>query len=156
MGLKYLYKEGEKSCTKEPLKVQLDVTLVGEIRKVKDGFQYFPKGQKSGGDIFSNVAEVQRSLARNQKPKKSKADKKVDENKSNEALAEDLRKAHKKIGKQEADIERAEILLNAVVDLFDIQVKSKTPVNLLKESVNYNDTDCDGHSLVEDIETLLG
>lgn len=60
--IKYLYTEGQKACETEPLKVQLDGEFCGEIRKVPGGYQYFPKGIKSGGEIFGSVAEVQGSL----------------------------------------------------------------------------------------------
>jgi len=60
--IRYLYKEGEEPCSREPLKVKLDGFIVGEIRKVIGGFQYFPKGHKTGGEIFATVSEVQRSL----------------------------------------------------------------------------------------------
>lgn len=62
MGIEYLYKEGEKACEKRPLKVRLDGKICGEIRKVDQGYQYFPKGQKEGGEVFSSVVEVQKSL----------------------------------------------------------------------------------------------
>ncbi len=156
MGLKYLYKEGEKPCTREPLKVKLNGTLVGEIRKVKDGFQYWPKGQKSGGDVFSSVSGVQNSLVSGQPVSKAKTDAKEDEGKDATVLADDLRKARKKIDKMTEDSGRALILLAAVVDLLDIQGESKTAVNVLEEAVIYDDTECDGHSLLEDIRNLLG
>ena len=60
--LKYLYQEGCKACEKKPLKVSLDGKIVGEIRKVPTGYQYFPKGQKTGGEIFTTVTKVQKSL----------------------------------------------------------------------------------------------
>ena len=60
--IEYLYKEGEKACSKEPLKVRIDGGICGEIRKVAGGFQYFAKGSKIGGDIYPSVAGVQRSL----------------------------------------------------------------------------------------------
>ena len=60
--IEYLYKEGEKACENEPLKVRLDGVHVGEIRKVETGFQYFPKGTKWGGGVHTSVALVQQSL----------------------------------------------------------------------------------------------
>jgi len=60
--IEYLYKEGVEPCSREPLKVRVDGRIVGEIRKVEGGFQYFPKGQKTGGEIFKSVSAVQRSL----------------------------------------------------------------------------------------------
>lgn len=61
--IEYLYQEGVEACSKEPLKVRCDGRICGEIRKVDGGFQYFPKGQKSGGEVFKTVQAVQRSLA---------------------------------------------------------------------------------------------
>lgn len=63
--IEYLYQEGVESCSKEPLKVRLNGRICGEIRKVRGGFQYFPKGQKIGGDIYQTVTDVQRSLGTN-------------------------------------------------------------------------------------------
>jgi hypothetical protein len=60
--IEYAYREGEKACEKEPLKVRLDGRVSGEIRKVLGGYQYFPKRGKNGGEIFSSVAAVQGSL----------------------------------------------------------------------------------------------
>ena len=64
--IEYLYQEGVVACSKEPLKVRIDGRICGEIRKVPDGFQYFPKGTKIGGDIFPSVKAVQKSLTDNQ------------------------------------------------------------------------------------------
>jgi len=60
--IQYLYQEGVEACETEPLKVRLDGRICGEIRKVEEGYQYFPKGQKEGGEVFNTVAQVQRSL----------------------------------------------------------------------------------------------
>lgn len=60
--IEYLYTEGQKSCERKPLKVRLDGRICGEIRKVEGGYQYFPKGSKSGGVIFSSIGAVQTSL----------------------------------------------------------------------------------------------
>ena len=60
--LEYLYQEGVNPCTTEPLKVRLDGVICGEIRKVENGFQYFPKGSKFGGEIYKTVTLVQKSL----------------------------------------------------------------------------------------------
>jgi hypothetical protein len=61
--LEYLYQEGAPTCSKEPIKVRLDGRQVGEIRKVEGGYQYFPKGQRTGGPVLPTVTAVQRSLA---------------------------------------------------------------------------------------------
>lgn len=63
MTIEYLYQEGVPACEKEPLQVRLDGRIIGEIRKVEGGYQYVPKGQKTGGDILPTVNAVQRSLA---------------------------------------------------------------------------------------------
>ena len=47
----------EKSIT-----VFLDKKIVGHIKKVDGGFQYFPKGCKDGGDILPTVFAVKQSL----------------------------------------------------------------------------------------------
>ena len=156
MGLDYDYPTGGvKACAKEPLKVKHDNKHVGEIRKVKDGYQYYAKGQKNGGEVFNSVPDVQKSLLSTQ-PKKESKQKPVEDNQDNAVLTDDLRKARKKIDKIVADGEQAEILLGAVVELLAIQRESEKVVNLLEQSVNYNDTDCDGHTLLEDIINLLG
>ena len=61
--IQYLYTEGKKPCETEPLLVKVDGKISGEIRKVDGGYQYFPKGSKTGGEIFSSVTLVQRSLS---------------------------------------------------------------------------------------------
>lgn len=61
--IEYLYQEGVRACEREPLKVRLNGCIVGEIRKVTGGYQYFPKLCKTGGDVFPSVVAVQRSLA---------------------------------------------------------------------------------------------
>ena len=60
--IQYLYKEGEEACSKEPLKVRVDGRACGEIRKVSGGFQYYPKGSKTGGEVFTTVKQVQQDL----------------------------------------------------------------------------------------------
>ena len=46
----------------KPIKVRLNKKLVGEIRKVEDGFAYFPKGWKYPGDTFKTVLDVMASI----------------------------------------------------------------------------------------------
>jgi hypothetical protein len=60
--LSYLYQEGVKACSKEPLKVRLEEKIIGEIRKVDGGYQYWTKDGRHSGDIFESVTEVQQSL----------------------------------------------------------------------------------------------
>jgi hypothetical protein len=42
--------------------VWLDGKKIGEIRRVFGGFQYFPNGQKTGGEIFTAQADCRKSL----------------------------------------------------------------------------------------------
>lgn len=42
--------------------VKLDRKIVGTIKKVDAGWQYFPKGKKTGGEIFRTYQLVQKSL----------------------------------------------------------------------------------------------
>ena len=44
------------------LSVLLDGKKVGEIRKVKGGFQYFPKGSKNGGDVIPQLIDLKKQL----------------------------------------------------------------------------------------------
>lgn len=153
MGLEYDYPKREKACATKPLGVKLNGRSVGEIRKVKDGYQYYPNGQNKGEDILATVSAVQNSLLSIQPTKESK--KQHVETDDCDLLNEDLRKARKKIDRLEVCVGRAGTLLAATVDLLHKQVNSEAAVNLLEENVNYDDIDCDGHSLVEDITKYL-
>lgn len=42
--------------------VYLDGKKTGRIKKVPTGYQYFPKGQKVGGEIFFKLEDCKRSL----------------------------------------------------------------------------------------------
>jgi len=42
--------------------VRLDGKIVGEIRSIANGFQYFPKGQKKGSEIFESLSAIKKSL----------------------------------------------------------------------------------------------
>jgi len=50
---------------------------------------------------------------------------------------------------------RCEVLLKAAYDLLRKQYKSSYVLNLLEETVFYDDTDCDGYCLANDIAYLL-
>ena len=50
--LEYVYK----------IQVKLDGKMIGEIRQVSGGYQYFPKGQKIGGAVYGSIEAVKRSL----------------------------------------------------------------------------------------------
>lgn len=55
------------------------------------------------------------------------------------------------------EIERAEVLLKACYDLLQKQNHSQRGVlNLLEETVYYDEADCDGYCLMEDIKMELG
>ena len=46
------------------IKVKLDGKIVGDIRQVSHGWQYFPEGQsqKTGGDVYKYLADCKNSL----------------------------------------------------------------------------------------------
>jgi hypothetical protein len=157
MGLDYEYPEdGSKSCSKEPLKVKLDGRHVGEIRKVEKGFQYYPKDSKNGGDIFDSVSRVQDSLQKSQPAKKDREPAAAVNDKAEvEQLNEQLKKSKADLKTVNGSLDRAKTLLSATFDLLGLQKDSETVLNLLEEMVNYDDADCDGHSLAEDIQELM-
>lgn len=42
--------------------VRLEDRNAGYIREVQGGFQYVPRGQKDGGEVFDSVGAVKRSI----------------------------------------------------------------------------------------------
>lgn len=44
------------------LKVRLDGKIIGSIHTINGGFQYFPKGSKTGGKLFPSLEACKRSL----------------------------------------------------------------------------------------------
>ena len=50
---------------------------------------------------------------------------------------------------------RARILLKAAYDLLQKQQESHFVLNLLEETVHYDEADCDGYCLQEDISSFL-
>lgn len=44
------------------MKVLLDGKIVGQIKTVFGGFSYFPKGSKTGGELFKTINLVKQSL----------------------------------------------------------------------------------------------
>lgn len=56
---------------------------------------------------------------------------------------------------QEFNKDRAIVLLKAVRELLNKQMQSSYVLNLLSETVFYDDADCDGGCLYEDIGYLL-
>lgn len=61
--IEYLYTEGRSDV---PIGVRLDDKYVGDIRPVlsngEKGWRYFPKGQKTGGDLFKTAQACADSL----------------------------------------------------------------------------------------------
>lgn len=53
------------------------------------------------------------------------------------------------------ELKRARILLKATHNLFEKQMESGYVLNLLSETVFYDESECEGHCLMEDIENLL-
>jgi len=49
-------------CGNNGVSVRVEGKVVGEIRKVDGGFQYFPKGQSKGGEVLPTVQAVKRTL----------------------------------------------------------------------------------------------
>lgn len=44
------------------IKVKLDGKYIGDIKSVAGGYQYFPKGSKTGGDIYATIQSCKDSL----------------------------------------------------------------------------------------------
>lgn len=55
----------------------------------------------------------------------------------------------------EKELERAVVLLKAAKELLSKQYKSHYVLNMLAETVYYDDAECDGACLIEDIGYLL-
>lgn len=45
-----------------PIKVKMSGRHIGDIKQAIGGYQYFPKGQKIGGEIYPTIKEVKQSL----------------------------------------------------------------------------------------------
>lgn len=56
---------------------------------------------------------------------------------------------------EETMIRRKEELLKACYDLMQKQNNSGIVLNLLEETVHYDDTDCDGYCLMDDIKNEI-
>ncbi len=52
-------------------------------------------------------------------------------------------------------IERMEILLKAAHDLLEKQNRSNYVLNLLEQTAQWDDTNCDGYCLLEEIKEIL-
>ena len=44
------------------ISVKLDKRIIGKIKQVNGGWQYFPKGSKRGGEVFSTESACKQSL----------------------------------------------------------------------------------------------
>lgn len=51
-----------KAKDKAVWKVKLEKKLIGEIRFLNPGFQYFPRGSKEGGGVLPSLNAVIKSL----------------------------------------------------------------------------------------------
>ncbi len=153
MGLTYDYTEGKKACSDGPLGVKHDGHAFGEIRKVADGYQYFPKGSKTGGTIFATVPEVQNSLIAIQPSKEDKKEE-VNETAEDQSTAM-IKKIKKELKANNSKLEEAMVLLTASFDLLEKQVGAIEPVNLLEANVTCGETEMDGHSVLADIGKYL-
>jgi len=62
---------------------------------------------------------------------------------------------HRQLANWLNELKRARILLKATHNLFEKQMESGYVLNLLSETVFYDEAECDGQCLMEDIENLL-
>lgn len=60
--IEYIYPQTGLDPKKHPVKVKLNGRIIGHIKSVEGGWQYFPKGQKKGGEISKSMMKVQLSL----------------------------------------------------------------------------------------------
>lgn len=44
------------------MKVKLEGRLIGRVKQVGEGYQYFPSGKKTGGDVFTKIQDCINSL----------------------------------------------------------------------------------------------
>lgn len=153
MGLSYDYTNGEKACKSGPLTVRLDNRICGEIRQVKDGYQYFPKGSKVGGPILRTVSAIQSSLVADQ-PKK--ADRAVEAPESeDEQSAGIIKKIKKELKEVRTRLTLAESLVTASFDLLELQVQNENIINVLEENISLAGVETDGHSVHEELAKYM-
>lgn len=57
--------------------------------------------------------------------------------------------------KRQLKMDRKNVLLKAALELLQQQEKSHYVLNLLSETVHYDEVDCDGYCLMEDIKAEL-
>jgi hypothetical protein len=60
--IEYLYTEGKIGDRNTPIPVKYLGKLVGKIKPVEGGWQYFPLNHKQGGEIYPTIQSVQKSL----------------------------------------------------------------------------------------------
>lgn len=48
--------------TKGKITVKLNNKIVGHIKNVSGGYQYFPAGNKNGGNVFKDLGMLKKSL----------------------------------------------------------------------------------------------
>ena len=156
MGLAYDYPEKQKACSEKPLTVKYDGRAFGEIRKVKDGYQFFAKDDKTGGPVLSNVPEVQNSLIALQPSKEERkgGDAKEKETPDDQSSGM-IKKIKKELKSTNATLENAIILLTASFDLLEKQSASEKVLNVLEENIRCGEIEVDGHSLFDDIGKFL-
>ena len=64
-------------------------------------------------------------------------------------------KEHRQLAEWLKELQRARILLKAAYNLLEQQVNSGYVLNLLAQTVFYDEAECDGNCLMEDIGLLL-
>jgi hypothetical protein len=52
----------EYKINKNNISVKLSGMVVGHIKPVLGGYQYFPKGSKTGGEIYKTIEKVKKTL----------------------------------------------------------------------------------------------
>ena len=62
---------------------------------------------------------------------------------------------HRQLAEWLNELKRARVLLNATYELLMKQKDSGYVLNLLSETIFYDEAECDGYCLMEDIENLL-
>ena len=65
------------------------------------------------------------------------------------------RDEHRQLAEWLMELKRAKHLLKATYDLLEKQKESPYVLNLLSETIFYDEAECDGSCLMEDIENLL-
>lgn len=156
MGLDYDYPEKKKACSEGPMAVKYDGRPFGEIRKVKDGYQFFATGCKTGEPVHSALSGVQASLVSVQPSKKEKkADVIKGGEREDQQSAGMMKKVKKDLKAVNAKLEGAVVLLTAAYELLEKQTAAEDVLNLLNENVMCGETEVDGMSLMEDISSFL-